>query len=87
MNKTALKRKIHAYDFAILELGLYLNTHSWDSRALAKRQMLQKERKELVAEYERKFGPYTVKCTKVKGNRWSWIDNPWPWEFNEEECM
>ncbi len=86
MNKYALKKKIHAYDFAILELGLYLDTHPWDTRALNKRQALQAERRELVGEYERRFGPYIVKCTQVKGNRWSWVDNPWPWEYKEEEC-
>lgn len=86
MNKCALKKKIHAYDFAILELGLYLDTHPWDTRALNKRQTLQQERRELIGEYERRFGPYIVRCTQVKGNRWSWVDNPWPWEFKEEEC-
>ena len=87
MNKYAMQKKIHAYDFAILEFELYLDTHPWDTRALSKRQSLQKERRELVAQYERRFGPYIVKSTKVQGNRWSWVDNPWPWEFNEEECM
>ena len=85
MNKWAMQKKIHAYDFAILEFGLYLDTHPWDTRALNKRQALQKERRELVAQYERQFGPYIVKCTQVQGNRWSWVDNPWPWEYKEEE--
>lgn len=84
MNKNAMLRKIHAYDFAILEFGMYLDTHPWDSRALSKRQALQAERKELIREYERRFGPYIVRSTQVKGNRWSWIDDPWPWEYNKE---
>ncbi len=85
MNKQSLLRQIHALDFAILEFGLYLDTHPWDSRALAKRQELQKQRRELVAAFERRFGPYIVKCTQVQGNKWNWVDNPWPWEFNGEE--
>ncbi len=86
MNRCALRKKIHAYDFAILEFGMYLDTHPWDTRALQKRQSLQKEREALVGEYERRFGPYIVTSTQVRGNRWSWVDNPWPWEYNEEEC-
>ena len=85
MNKNALRKKICAYDFAIFEFGLYLDTHPWDTKALAKRQSLQAERRQLVAEYERNFGPYIVKSTQVKGNRWTWVDNPWPWEYQEEE--
>lgn len=85
MNKQSMLRQIHALDFAILEFGLYLDTHSWDSRALSKRQELQKQRREVVAAYEKRYGPYIVRSTQVQGNRWSWVDNPWPWEFKGEE--
>ena len=85
MNKYALKKKIHAYDFAILEFNLYLETNPHDTNALHKMHQIQTERKELVREYERKYGPYIVKATQVKGNRWCWVDNPWPWEYNKEE--
>ena len=85
MNKQALLREIHALDFAILEFGLYLDTHPWDTRALAKRQELQGLRREKVAAYEKRFGPYIVKSTKVQGTKWSWIDNPWPCEYDGDE--
>ncbi len=87
MNKMSLKKRIHAYDFAILELGLFLDTHPNNTEALRKRQELQRKRKELVAEYESRFGPYIVKSTQVKGNRWTWVDNPWPWEYKDEEAQ
>lgn len=85
--KAAMKRKIHAYDFAILELGLYLDTHAWDRRALRRRQMLQAERKAAVAAYEEKFGPYIVNCNQVKGDNWVWLSDPWPWEYSRREDM
>ena len=85
--KTAMKKKIHAYDFAILELGLYLDTHSWDRRALKRRQMLQAERKAAVAAYEEKFGPYIVNWNQVKGDNWCWVNDPWPWEYCRREDM
>ena len=44
-----LVRSIHAYDFAILEIGLYLDTHPGDTCALKKRQEMQAEREKLVA--------------------------------------
>ncbi len=83
--KTALKRKIHAIDFAILELGLYLDTHTWDKRALRRRQALQLERKNAVMTYEAKFGPYIVTDCDSKGSSWSWVNDPWPWEYKCSE--
>jgi len=76
-----LARCIHAYDFAILEMGLYLDTHPCDTAALTKRQELQAKRAELVAEYERQYGPYIVTNTDVCGDDWKWICGPWPWEY------
>ncbi len=75
-----LVRRIHAYDFAILEMGLYLDTHPGDTCALQKRQELQAERAALVMEYEEKFGPYVVTDKDVRGDCWTWVNNPWPWE-------
>ncbi len=80
--RAMLRRKIDAYDFAILEFGMYLDTHPCDMKALQRRQNLQKERKALVEAYETKYGPYIVKDTQVRGNTWSWVNDPWPWEYN-----
>lgn len=86
-SKAAYLRKIHAYDFAILDLGLYLDTHTWDKQALRKRQELQAERKAAVMAYERKFGPYIPNWNKVKGDNWCWVNSPWPWEYQCPEEM
>ena len=85
--KCALKKKIHALDFAVLELGLYLDTHPWDKRALHKRHHLLAERKAAVAAYEEKFGPYEPTWNKVRGDSWSWVNDPWPWEYSAKEEM
>ncbi len=76
-----LARRIHAYDFAILEIGLFLDTHPCDSAALAKRQDLQVQRDALVAEYEANYGPYVVTDRDIQGEKWTWVDGPWPWEY------
>ena len=85
LSKEQLLRKIDAYDFAILELKLYLDTHPNDTNALLQRQKLQGVRRELIGEYEKKYGNYIVRSTHVKGNRWSWVDSPWPWEYKGKE--
>ena len=85
--KAAMKKKIHALDFSILELTLYLDTHPSDKRALHKRHELIAERRSAVAAYEEKFGPYTVTADKVTGDCWSWVNDPWPWEYTERTEM
>ena len=81
-----LKRRIHAYDFALLEIGLYLDTHPADTCALNKRQELQAERAALVSEYEMNYGPYVVTAADVKGDCWTWVNGPWPWEYERGKC-
>ena len=77
-----LMRKIAAYHFSIIDMQLYLNTHTNDKAALAKIAELKEKVVPLVAEYERKFGPLR-KCANYE-NKWLWYKNPWPWD-NEED--
>ena len=37
-----------------------------------------KEEKELCKEYVNKYGPLEV--NEVKGQKFDWINSPWPWE-------
>ncbi len=84
MNKQALKKKIHALDFAIHELVLYLDTHPTCKKAMALLKEYRQKRKECIALYEEKYGPYIVTPADVPANGcWQWLDSPWPWE-NEE---
>ena len=36
------------------------------------------ERKKLVKEYTKNYGPLTV--SKTTGTKFNWIDSPWPWD-------
>ena len=65
--KKQLLRRIHSYDFTILELGIYLDTHPDDMRALKARQQAQEKRALLVQEYEAQYGPYVLTSEDVKG--------------------
>ena len=81
-NATALHKQIDALDFAILEMELFLDTHPTDHTALAKRAQYMAERAEAIAQYEAQFGAYEVTRHRVRGTeRWTWIDDPWPWEY------
>ena len=58
---------------------LYLDTHPDDKKAFALFRELVAKSKELVREFEEKFGPLTAFAT-AKSNTFDWIDSPWPWE-------
>ena len=56
--------------FSIWELRLYLNTHPCDKQALAMMRKLTREMDEDCT------CAVTSDCS-----RWSWIEGPWPWEY------
>ena len=79
MQKKRLMNKIREYDFAIVETGLFLDTHPHNLKALKYYSKLREEREKLVAEYERNEGPITI-YGNMNHNMWDWIQGPWPWE-------
>lgn len=80
-NANALMQQIHALDFALVELNLFLDTHPCDTEALETFKAYRQQRAEKVAEYERCFGPIVHTIHDVHDDRWCWIDSPWPWEM------
>lgn len=83
-DKSRMLRRIDAVDFAIYEMTLYLDTHPGDTRALKTLEQYRTRRSELIGEYEMRFGPYVVTSNDVTGNRWTWVDNPWPWDYQAD---
>ncbi|HIS68195.1 MAG TPA: spore coat protein CotJB [Candidatus Gallacutalibacter stercoravium] len=77
-----LMRRIAAYDFGIVELHLFLDTHPNDRNAQKKLDEYTRKSDEVRREYEEKFGP--IQATNMDANRWAWISNPWPWDTEEE---
>ncbi len=77
-----LMQKIATYDFAVVELNLYLDTHPQDRTALKKLSDYEAMSRELREEYEEKYGPIIFRDTPE--NRMKWIKNPWPWDLCEE---
>ena len=69
--------QIKGLDFAIIELGLYLDTHPEDQKALCMHREYTKQVKDLKDKYQKMYGPLTIffPC-----NKWRWLEEPWPWE-------
>ena len=85
-DKTMLVRQIHAIDFALLEMNLYLDTHPADECALKTFQIYKEKRAEKIMEYESRFGPYIVTAPDCQcDNYFEWINSPWPWEYGSED--
>lgn len=76
-----LLKKLSTYAFAADDLHLFLDTHPNDRETAAKLERYNAKLKPLVEEYENKFGPLTP--DEKNGNRWGWIQSPWPWETEE----
>ena len=79
MTKKELMNTIQTCDFAMLDTGLYLDTHPDDRKALDYYDKMRTTRNEAVAEYNRLYGPLTADTTDVT-TTWTWTDGPWPWE-------
>ncbi len=69
--------EIRELNFAVIELGLYLNTHPEDQRALCLHRKYAKELRDLMDKYQRVYGPLSIYCPC---NKWRWLEEPWPWE-------
>ena len=77
MTKEELLSMIKGYQFSIIELALYLDTHPEDEKAIYMHKNYTNILKELIDKYQKKYGPLTINCPC---NKWRWIDKPWPWE-------
>lgn len=72
--------RIKSLNFAIIELGLYLDTHPDDEKALCLHRKYCKEYRELTDKYQKVYGPLTI---HFPCNKWRWLEEPWP-SFNLE---
>ena len=83
-NRKAIKDRIKAYDFAILEMNLFLDTHPHDAQAFSLFKLYKEKRDQLIVEYEKCFGPYVNTINDVQGDTFTWICDPWPWDYGKE---
>ena len=76
--KEKLFYQVMAYSFAINDLNLYLDLHPENKEVFHTFKKFVQEEKELCSEYVKKYGPLEV--TEVLGNKYDWLNSPWPWD-------
>ena len=75
--------ELMAIDFVTDELELYLDTHADDKEAFSMYQTFLALRKEARCRYAEKYGP--VDQSDMLGeNSYSWLKDPWPWEYQSK---
>lgn len=77
--------QLRALDFVIQELALYLDTHPYDSEAVALFQNYVELEKTARESYVEQHGPLTQNDAALSGT-YSWVKGPWPWQYSEEEA-
>lgn len=75
--------ELQALDFVLDELGLYLDTHRDDREAFQLYRQYSRLAQEGRQRYEASFGPLT-KLAAAQPERYEWLCDPWPWEFQQE---
>ena len=76
--------ELQALEFVVLELGTYLDTHPDDTEAFTLFKQYAAMEKADKAAYESKFGPLT-KSSAASGEKYSWLQEPWPWNYEQNE--
>ncbi|MGI6538646.1 MAG: spore coat protein CotJB [Caldicoprobacterales bacterium] len=81
--KEMLLDMIRAYEFAAVELNLYLDSHPDNQKALNDYNILVSQIAALKDEYEKIYGPLLNFGfgKNVSKERWQWLNDPWPWEY------
>lgn len=69
--------------FAVVELGMYLDTHPDDQEAFELFKKYGELYKKAVEVYEKENGPLTQQAAAM-GDKYLWIKGPWPWEATKD---
>lgn len=72
--------ELQALSFAVQELALYLDTHRDDTEALEIYRSYQQMLQHCRTEYLKKHGPLNHSQI-VDSDQYTWLDDPWPWEY------
>ena len=80
------KTELQVMGFALQELALYLDTHPDDKEALELYRTYQKMYHKGMMTYSENCGPLNH-GTPVDDRTYTWMNDPWPWEFaaNKED--
>ena len=77
MNREEMAMQIKAYQFAVTDIALYLDTNPEDEKAICLHREYTRRLKDLRDKYQKVYGPLTI---EYPCNKWRWLEEPWPWE-------
>ena len=67
-------------DFAMIDIGLYLDIFPTDNNMNAIYNNIKEEKNKVMYKYEEKYGPITLNSDELNKSPWCWDKTPWPWE-------
>lgn len=80
MSSGDVLKKLQALAFAKVETELYLDAHPECMAALEHYKTIISEYEKLLEIYENTVAPVTA--SSAAGDRWTWVDSPWPWQID-----
>lgn len=75
-----LLQQIQELEFAAIDLTLFMDIHPEQKQPVADYNRITERLKQVKEEYERYYGPLMA-FGESTVDRWSWTDDPWPWEL------
>ena len=81
---TGALAQLQALEFVLLELGIYLDTHPDDTEAAEMLRQYTAMERSARAQYESKHGPLTRESAAT-GGTYRWLQDPWPWNYAQNE--
>ena len=87
--KSAVEKRIGAYQFALYDLALYLDSHPCDEQAMQLRTLYKQRLCSLIDEYEQHYGKYVMTMADVQDSWTEWVKDPWPWDAmkGDDNCV
>ena len=79
-SRKELMDTINQCSFAMNEANLFLDTHPFDTDALAYFHKHREHRIEAVKQYAKYYAPLAIDYAVSDKTPWSWVNEPWPWE-------
>ena len=80
--RESLLNKVREYDFALVELDLFLDNHPNDQEKIQLYNQYLKQNKQARQEYEQRYGPLSLNSDWLNTYPWGWLTPPWPWEVS-----
>ena len=79
-NRDTLLKEIQQLSFRLYDLTLFLDTHPNEQCAITDFNETLRKYKIMVKNFEKLYGPLSLKGVDENVTEWKWIKGPWPWE-------